>query len=236
MEPTRGQFLSEDPSFQTLGDPTRLAQLNNHQQKVLLTDPQSLNSYSYARGNPVINKDPTGLCFEPVSALVCVYAAYTAASLAVDAYDAYNTNFKYGDVFSQEEKNQTNFKFGTDIALTLVGGKFAKDAGKAAGVGFDSLTSILDALDTYFGDEMYKKYNENRDTNKQSTMQGTSKSSANINSTSNVQVNRSYANTSQNSTQGGSGGYNRLVGGLNSLVSSLKAYVSSLQGTKDKNK
>jgi hypothetical protein len=39
--PCRGQFLSEDPVF--LGD----------QKQQVLTDPQSLNSYSYANDNPV---------------------------------------------------------------------------------------------------------------------------------------------------------------------------------------
>jgi hypothetical protein len=40
--------LSEDPVF--LGDPSQQ----------LLSDPQSLNSYSYANDNPVVKEDPTG--------------------------------------------------------------------------------------------------------------------------------------------------------------------------------
>src|SRR5207302_401565 len=47
MDSSRGQFLSQDPVFW------------GTQQK--LTNPQSLNSYSYANGNPVTNKDPEGL-------------------------------------------------------------------------------------------------------------------------------------------------------------------------------
>jgi RHS repeat-associated protein len=47
---SRGQFISEDPIF--LGNPS--------QQN--LTDPQSLNSYSYADDNPVVKKDPNGQC------------------------------------------------------------------------------------------------------------------------------------------------------------------------------
>lgn len=45
---SRGQFISQDPVF--LGDPK--------QQNIY--DPQSLNSYAYANGNPIRNKDPTG--------------------------------------------------------------------------------------------------------------------------------------------------------------------------------
>jgi RHS repeat-associated protein len=48
QNPTRGQFISEDPVF--LGDPS--------QQN--LKDPQSLNSYSYANDNPITKSDPTG--------------------------------------------------------------------------------------------------------------------------------------------------------------------------------
>jgi len=47
--PVQGQFLSEDPI--ALGDPK--------QQR--LSDPQSLNIYSYANDNPIVRKDPSGL-------------------------------------------------------------------------------------------------------------------------------------------------------------------------------
>jgi RHS repeat-associated protein len=46
---TNGQFLSEDPVF--LGDPKQQA----------LTDPQSLNGYSYGNDNPITKSDPRGL-------------------------------------------------------------------------------------------------------------------------------------------------------------------------------
>ena len=45
---SKGEFLSEDPVF-----------LGNPKQQVL-TDPQSLNSYSYANDNPITKSDPTG--------------------------------------------------------------------------------------------------------------------------------------------------------------------------------
>jgi len=45
---SKGEFLSEDPVF--LGDP----------RSQVLTDPQSLNSYSYANDNPITKSDPNG--------------------------------------------------------------------------------------------------------------------------------------------------------------------------------
>ena len=46
----RGQFISQDPVFWA---------------KQNLTDPQSLNAYSYAQDNPVTKKDPNGLAAAP---------------------------------------------------------------------------------------------------------------------------------------------------------------------------
>jgi RHS repeat-associated protein len=60
---TRGQFISEDAVFLALGNLHQTQQLR-HDYGTLLATPQSLNSYSYASDNPVVNKDPTGRYFE----------------------------------------------------------------------------------------------------------------------------------------------------------------------------
>jgi RHS repeat-associated protein len=57
----QGQFVSEDPVFLALGNPTQLQQLSQQQQNQLLMDPQALNSYSYSEDNPISLKDPLGL-------------------------------------------------------------------------------------------------------------------------------------------------------------------------------
>jgi RHS repeat-associated protein len=58
---SRGQFLSEDPTFLALGNEGQLQQLSQQNQQKFLTEPQQLNSYSYSKDNPVTNKDPQGL-------------------------------------------------------------------------------------------------------------------------------------------------------------------------------
>jgi RHS repeat-associated protein len=58
---SRGQFLSEDPTFLAVGNPNQLQQLSQADQQKLLSDPQQLNSYSYGRDNPITNKDAQGL-------------------------------------------------------------------------------------------------------------------------------------------------------------------------------
>ncbi|OGZ63367.1 MAG: hypothetical protein A2639_01720 [Candidatus Staskawiczbacteria bacterium RIFCSPHIGHO2_01_FULL_34_27] len=49
-----GRFISQDPMFWNLSNE-------------LLTDPQQQNSYSYARNNPIVGSDPTGLLVELMS-------------------------------------------------------------------------------------------------------------------------------------------------------------------------
>ncbi len=56
----RGQFLSQDPSFLAMGDAKKVKELTQQELNQILMDPQTLNSYSYVRNNPIINKDPSG--------------------------------------------------------------------------------------------------------------------------------------------------------------------------------
>ncbi len=56
----RGAFISQDPSHLALGDPTKVQQITTQNQQIYLMDPQQLNSYSYAKNNPIVKSDPTG--------------------------------------------------------------------------------------------------------------------------------------------------------------------------------
>jgi RHS repeat-associated protein len=67
----RGQFLSEDPLFWSA--------------KQILENPQSLNSYNYANGNPITGKDPTGL--------QCVYCAGGEVGLSLTAQATFDKTF-----------------------------------------------------------------------------------------------------------------------------------------------
>ena len=59
---TQGQFISEDPLF--LGN-----QSNQN-----LSDPQSLNAYSYSEDNPIVHSDPNGKQLEEVGGLLLIAA------------------------------------------------------------------------------------------------------------------------------------------------------------------
>jgi RHS repeat-associated protein len=64
----QGQFLSEDPVF--LGVP----------KQQIISDPQSLNAYSYSGDNPITKSDPTGKCIEDL----CVGETALAVGFAVE--------------------------------------------------------------------------------------------------------------------------------------------------------
>jgi RHS repeat-associated protein len=55
-----GRFDSQDPSYLAIGDGRRFAALTNQLLISQLIDPQQLNSYTYARNNPLVYTDPTG--------------------------------------------------------------------------------------------------------------------------------------------------------------------------------
>ena len=58
--PAQGQFISEDPVFIAMGS-TKLKNIIGSDVTTILSDPQVLNSYSYASDNPIANEDPSGL-------------------------------------------------------------------------------------------------------------------------------------------------------------------------------
>jgi RHS repeat-associated protein len=79
MDGSKGQFLSEDPVF--LGDPKQQA----------LTNPQSLNSYSYANDNPVTGSDPTGLAATKAQQIAVLKAQVTILQGIVGLYQGGNS-------------------------------------------------------------------------------------------------------------------------------------------------
>jgi RHS repeat-associated protein len=91
--PTQGQFLSEDPVFQSVGNPTQVQALTGENTQRYLSDPQQLNSYSYSRDNPIINKDPSGNAFGIDDALGFAGGAFIGAAVDVGATYAATGNF-----------------------------------------------------------------------------------------------------------------------------------------------
>jgi RHS repeat-associated protein len=244
-DPQRAQFMSEDPVFQAIGDNNQVNQLAQRDQQAILNDPQQLNSYEYARENPVTLSDPNGRIL-PI--ILGALAVYSAAQISIDAYDVYQTDYKYADVFSPEEKSRTNFKLGYDVGLTAVGGQAASVGLKGLGTALGFLGVAQDTLDTYFGKQVYKTYNEEL-SRKKLDQTGVNVSSPLISLPSSVPaysrtgsysspVPGSFAGAHYSGASVGSGGsvssYGQLISNLSRLVASLTAYVSSLTASKGK--
>ncbi len=75
MDPARGQFLSEDPSVVNVD-------------LALLSDPQQLNTYSYARGNPLAFTDKDGRKVELVTRSVIGLGAHSFVLITNTPTDA----------------------------------------------------------------------------------------------------------------------------------------------------
>jgi hypothetical protein len=236
--------------FLAIGNNDQVRQLAQRDQQAVLIDPQQLNSYGYARDNPVTLSDPNGRILPIILGALAVYGV---SMISIDTYDVYQTDFKYADVFSPQEKSATNFKLGYDSALSLTGEAAALPSIglKGYGIALDALTATQDALDTYFSKQIYKTYNDERGADRKKI--STTGANVSVPSISTVPSSVWYSGGNGSSygtpsfsrsssaqgsgasqSAGGPSSYSQLVSSLSRLVSALSAYVSSLSGSKSK--
>jgi hypothetical protein len=88
----QGQFITEDPTFLALGNPTLLQQLSQQDQQRVLSDPQQMNAYSYGRDNPITMKDPSGNSFVGEVGVTALHGA-EARGITNGATDYYYTTY-----------------------------------------------------------------------------------------------------------------------------------------------
>ncbi|MFA6172021.1 MAG: RHS repeat-associated core domain-containing protein [Patescibacteria group bacterium] len=154
QNPSLGRFLSVDPLFLDLGENSQYIQ-NRYSVQVneYLADPQGLNSYSYAKNNPLKYVDVTGE--NPLAIAIAVLGCVIYGSLA-EPQPAGDNNHGLFKSFSQQI-----VKIGRDIivmeaagamvskALSL-GGRIVKTLlsteGKNIGIGFKSFRSFKRAF------------------------------------------------------------------------------------------
>jgi RHS repeat-associated protein len=139
---SRGQFISQDPVSLLLGDPNGIKQMTQREMMSILADPQILNSYSYARNNPLVIIDKSGeIAFVPlILSGIKIYGAY---SLGSHLGEALNAQFLFPELYTPSERNDAWFAFGYD-ALTEAAGLGLTDELGA----FLTLSSdLLDGLD-----------------------------------------------------------------------------------------
>jgi hypothetical protein len=105
-------------------------------------------------------QSPNQTQMEAVPIILAALEVYGYAQLSIDGYDFYQTNFKYGDVFSPQEKAQTNLKTGYDLVTMGAGSAAAKVGLPLAGRALNVLGAGQDALDQYFNKQIYSADNE----------------------------------------------------------------------------
>lgn len=90
-DPKRGQFLSQDPAHLLIGDASFKSRFDRELSQHLL-DPQQLNSYSYARSNPIRLKDESGEIVPfLVAGAIIAWQAFEVGATVYDGYNAYQT-------------------------------------------------------------------------------------------------------------------------------------------------
>jgi RHS repeat-associated protein len=121
---SRGQFMSIDPVFLRVGDPAGIKQMTQREMMEMLADPQVLNAYGYARGNPIILVDRQG----NIAVIPALIIGGGVASVAVQAgFDLY-----YGQ-FSGWAAYTGSFVGGATYALTFLTTGSGVVAGGAGG-------------------------------------------------------------------------------------------------------
>jgi RHS repeat-associated protein len=93
QNPNTGRFISQDQAFLALGDNQQLKAITQQKLVAYLSDPQNLNSYSYARNNPILYNDPTGQLWNPFNSINAPW--FVKAGDASNSYASHSPVFNY---------------------------------------------------------------------------------------------------------------------------------------------
>jgi RHS repeat-associated protein len=91
------RFVSQDAVFRAAGDNKQLKQLTGQDMAQALLDPQALNSYGYARNNPLVYKDPDGNSYRSAAWEIFKAGARATAQYAYNRLDRYYDAPKPGE-------------------------------------------------------------------------------------------------------------------------------------------
>ncbi len=89
QDPRVGRFMSVDPAFLDVGDRPGFEQSYGIKTEQFLSDPQLLNSYSYARNNPLVHTDKSGKILDTI--VDVGFISYDLYSLGKAYYNGENT-------------------------------------------------------------------------------------------------------------------------------------------------
>jgi hypothetical protein len=146
---SKGEFLA-------VGNRDQVRQLSQQDQQQFLTDPQQMNSYSYASDNPISKSDPSGGGPELIPLILGAVELYGWAMNGIDTYNAYNADIAYRSVSSSNDKAQTSTQFAYDGLQGAIASAFTKAGWKRVSpmlgvlqAGQDTITSGPDVANYY---------------------------------------------------------------------------------------
>jgi RHS repeat-associated protein len=226
--PNQGQFISEDPSFLSVGDPNQVQQVTGRDQQTFLADPQLANSYNYGRDNPITNKDPQGNIgaaaaipfLAPEATVATIFApevvipAAVIGSAAFVGYQALlrtSNGLKYGGQFDPKRLPPTSMMGPDNISDPFGGGPPNIDpkipkwivGTVAAGIGAQLGTEILEAYVKQL--DFTKRFNERLQNQPKGLQQGSNQSNP----------------SRQSAGQSGNSSLQSLLGQLSAVLSKL---------------
>jgi RHS repeat-associated protein len=237
--PTHGQFASEDPVFLAIGNPDQIRSFTQQDQQQLLMDPQQMNSYSYARGNPITKSDPQGLAPGPnpnpslfsSNLPLATLELYGYVSTLADA-NAYFSGGPKSPTTQNKQKAQLQF----DLATGAAGVFATTPQGVALTVG----GVILQGVDAYCGGHTCRDFSAAANTTPAAVLSSLRPAPGVVPSPYNL---NSSGGTSRSMPQGGasiasSPGGAQFISNLKSFATALQAYVATLSsnsGTRGSN-
>jgi hypothetical protein len=238
-------------------------QVTGRSQEYFLSDPQLLNSYSYARNNPITLSDPQGTC--PICAAALVYigravlvnaAINTVALYGSDVYHNLNNNgASWSDLQPSSAPSQYGEAAVSGGALGVAGGVggYAAKIFKASqlvgttigvGVGDAAYTGARDSANGNFsfGNSIIEGARSAFSTYVGGKIIGNvpgrdvkSVTSPNFLTGAHMQNEIKTGVTSQ-VTRSATPSYSSIVSGLQQIVNSLSSYISGLKADNKKNK
>ncbi len=118
-----GRFMAVDPALQFLTDPEKLKGITNGDQRKILSDPQNLNEYSYARNNPVLLADPDGqfVFLVPFIAMYAVPIAITTVAMIGSMYATAEFSQAVGYTMENDYKSSQQHIDNGMVTLAMTG-------------------------------------------------------------------------------------------------------------------
>jgi RHS repeat-associated protein len=147
-----GRFVSQDSVSLAMGDNAKIKELTKQELTQLLSDPQVLNSYAYARNNPLVYRDSDGNFIQfAVAAVFMAFATY--APQITSFLQSLTTSIgQIGLIQANQDAQKGNYgiaMFGAITAGEVPAGKIMSAAGKTGSTISNKIINLVNRIDRH---------------------------------------------------------------------------------------